>query len=114
MELAARGRPIGSAKYTNRNSTVGATVEPETILQLIQAFFSKTPFAGETRHPITSDTDLFETGYLDSLNTVALIMFLEEKLGVELTPSSLNLEDLRSVTQLHSALRLAAEESKIL
>lgn len=44
----------------------------------------------------TSDTDLFETGLLDSLGLVELLVQLEERYGLTIS-ADLNVDDYRSV-----------------
>lgn len=46
------------------------------------------------------DTDLFETGLIDSLQLVLLLLQLEQRLGVRIPLDEVELEDLRSVDRL--------------
>jgi D-alanine--poly(phosphoribitol) ligase subunit 2 len=47
--------------------------------------------------PPGSDTDLFETGLLDSLGLVTLISELEHEFGFQLPPDELELDSFRTV-----------------
>ena len=47
-----------------------------------------------------SDTDLFETGILDSLRFVELLAALEEGFGVRVTVNELEIDDFRSLTRI--------------
>jgi len=46
------------------------------------------------------DTDLLETGVLDSLTLVRLLMHLEEHFGLKVVMEDLDIEDLRSVRSI--------------
>ena len=46
------------------------------------------------------ETDLFETGILDSLRFVELLAALEEAFGVEVTIEDLELDDFRTVARI--------------
>lgn len=43
------------------------------------------------------NTDLQETGILDSFSTLALVAFIDEKFGVSLDPAEINAETFKSV-----------------
>jgi len=45
----------------------------------------------------TDDTDLQETGILDSFATLGLVAFIEETLNVQIEPADINTETFRSV-----------------
>jgi len=47
-----------------------------------------------------ADTDLFETGILDSLRFVELLAALEEAFGVQVTVSELEIDDFRSLSRI--------------
>ena len=46
------------------------------------------------------DTDLFETGILDSLRFVELLAALEETFGIQVSVEELELDDFRSVARI--------------
>ncbi len=46
---------------------------------------------------LSDDTDLQESGLLDSLTTLSLISFLEESFKVQLDPSDVNAETFRTI-----------------
>jgi methoxymalonate biosynthesis acyl carrier protein len=48
----------------------------------------------------SADTDLFETGILDSLRFVELLAALEEAFGVHITVEELEIDDFRSVSRI--------------
>jgi acyl carrier protein len=48
------------------------------------------------------DTELFASGYLDSLNILHIIMFLESSFGLTIDPFAVNLEILGSINKIAS------------
>lgn len=56
------------------------------------------------------DTDLVESGLLDSLQLVQLLLQVEERLGARLPLDEVDLEDLRSIARL---ARLIAKRTEL-
>lgn len=52
---------------------------------------------GET---VYLDTDLFETGIMDSLEIISLLSYLEEELNVNFTPDDLQFENYQTVRKI--------------
>jgi D-alanine--poly(phosphoribitol) ligase subunit 2 len=52
------------------------------------------------------DTDLFETGILDSLRFVELLAALEEDFGVRIAVEELEIDDFRNVSRIADFLAL--------
>jgi D-alanine--poly(phosphoribitol) ligase subunit 2 len=48
----------------------------------------------------TADTDLFETGILDSLRFVELLAVLEESFGVRVSVEQLEIDDFRTLSRI--------------
>jgi acyl carrier protein len=48
----------------------------------------------------SADADLLETGILDSMNFVDLVVILEERYGLTLDLASIDLEEFRSVSSI--------------
>ena len=46
------------------------------------------------------DTDLQESGILDSFSTLALVAFLDESFGVQLDPAEINAETFKNVQSI--------------
>ena len=65
----------------------------EAVRQFLLANFLQ----GEDPRNLTDQTDLKANGILDSLSTLRLVSFLEEKFGIELTPDDLEPESLATV-----------------
>jgi len=56
----------------------------------------------------SADTDLFETGMLDSLQLVELLLQLEQQFGLRIKIDDIELDDLRSLARI---ARLLAEHA---
>jgi acyl carrier protein len=55
-----------------------------------------------TRDPITTETDLLDAGYLDSLMLMELVVSLEEKYGVSIDSEEVSPQNFRSIHSLAS------------
>jgi len=68
----------------------------ETIIERLRALFV------ESLHvePPPPETDLFESGTLDSLQLVELLVQLERRFGVQIAIESLDLENLRTLARI--------------
>lgn len=49
------------------------------------------------QHALTDETPLIEGGYLDSLDAVELVVFLEERFRIQIDPEEVNEREFRSV-----------------
>ena len=76
----------------------------DTILRDLRALFAESLHV-EAPAP---DTDLFESGTLDSLQLVELLVQLERRFGVEIAIESIDLDNLRTLTLI---ARLVAASS---
>jgi methoxymalonate biosynthesis acyl carrier protein len=70
--------------------------QPAALVRELNALFREKLFI-EVPSP---DTDLIESGLLDSLQLVQLLLLIEESLGLRLPLDEVDLDDLRSVTRL--------------
>ena len=62
--------------------------------------------------PVTSpDADLFETGMMDSLTFVNMLLQLEKEFGVRITLENIDLENFRSVAKIAEYLGSRIRES---
>jgi acyl carrier protein len=73
----------------------------------IREFIVNTSLNGDARG-FSDDTDLQETGLLDSLTTLSLIAFLEENFKIQLDPSDVNLQTFRT---LDTIVQLVGEKA---
>lgn len=73
---------------------------------LVRAFILEHFLPGEDPRNLQDDTELKESGILDSLSTLKLVTFLEEHFKIELEASDLdagNLSSVASIARLVSA-----------
>lgn len=68
----------------------------DTIIQRLGALFA------ESLHiePPSADTDLFESGTLDSLQLIELLVQLERRFSVQISIESIDLENLRTLARI--------------
>ena len=60
---------------------------------------------GEDPANLTDDTELKESGILDSMSTLKLVTFLEEQFGIEFEASDLEPANLASIVSLERLVR---------
>lgn len=72
----------------------------ETLKEKIRAYIAATCLVSFDDPNINDDTDLFETGLLDSYSFVELVNFLEREFGLKVTDDDLVLESFNSVDEL--------------
>ena len=82
----------------------------DSIRDQIRHFILQNFLPGEDPKNLTDDTELKESGILDSLSTLKLVTFLEETFGVELEANDLdaaNLASIANIERLVSAKKVA-------
>lgn len=67
---------------------------------LVRAFILENFLPGEDPKNLTDDTELKESGILDSLSTLKLVTFLEERFKIELEARDLGAGNLSSVAHI--------------
>jgi acyl carrier protein len=75
----------------------------DNIRETVKVFVLANFLPGEDPRNLTDETELKESGILDSLSTLKLVSFLEETFRIELEASDLepgNLSSLKSIEQL--------------
>lgn len=70
------------------------------IREVVHAFILENFLPGEDPKNLTNDTELKESGILDSLSTLKLVTFLEEQFGVELEADDLEAGNLASIENI--------------
>ncbi|TCJ31487.1 acyl carrier protein [Parafrankia sp. BMG5.11] len=60
---------------------------------------------GDPKGELEEDTPLLAWGVLNSLNTVLLLNYVHDELGVKVPPSRVNARDLKSVRTIASVVR---------
>ena len=74
-----------------------------SLMQTIKNFIMKEFLPGENPDELTETTPLISGGILDSIATLKLVMFMEEKYGVSFEPHEVdkeNLDNLVSIVRL--------------
>lgn len=72
----------------------------ESTRELVKAFILENFLPGEDPKNLTDDTELKESGILDSLSTLKLVTFLEERFKIELEASDLDAGNLASIANI--------------
>jgi acyl carrier protein len=74
----------------------------ESTHDIVKRFILEQFLPGEDPRNLTDDTELKESGILDSLSTLKLVTFLEERFKIELEASDLDAGNLASVASIAS------------
>jgi acyl carrier protein len=77
----------------------------EDIKQAVKTFILEEFLPGENPDELTDDTPLITGGVLDSIATVKLVLFLEERFGVTLEPHELDPEHLDTTAYIDKLVR---------
>jgi acyl carrier protein len=80
----------------------------ENTREVVKAFILENFLPGEDARNLSDDTELKESGILDSLSTLKLVTFLEERFKVELEASDLDAANLSSVASIASLVEQKA------
>lgn len=62
---------------------------------------------------LTDDAPLVEDGYLTSLETVDLVVFMEEKFGIEIDPEEVNEKDFRDLRSIAGLVERKLADSHV-
>jgi acyl carrier protein len=77
----------------------------DNMRQMVRQFILENFLPGEDPRNLTDQTDLKESGILDSLSTLKLVSFLEEQFGVEFEANDLEAGNLSSVENIERLVR---------
>lgn len=77
----------------------------DTIQATVKAYIMEQFLRNANPDDLTPDTPLIEGGILDSLATVRLASYLEEKFGIELQPYDVNEDNLGSLEKISALVR---------
>ena len=72
----------------------------ENTREVVKVFILENFLPGEDARNLGDDTELKESGILDSLSTLKLVTFLEERFKIELEASDLDAGNLASVASI--------------
>lgn len=70
--------------------------------EVVKGFILENFLPGEDPKNLTDETELKESGILDSMSTLKLVTFLEERFGIELEAQDLDAGNLASVASIAS------------
>jgi acyl carrier protein len=73
--------------------------------EVVRAFILENFLPGEDPKNLTDDTELKESGILDSLSTLKLVTFLEEQFGVEFEADDLEAGNLASIENIERLVK---------
>jgi acyl carrier protein len=77
----------------------------DNMRQTVRQFILENFLPGEDPKNLTDQTELKESGILDSLSTLKLVSFLEEQFGVEFEANDLEAGNLSSVENIERLVR---------
>jgi acyl carrier protein len=77
----------------------------QDIRQTVRQFILDNFLQGEDPSNLTDDTELKESGILDSLSTLKLVAFLEDTYKVEFEPNDLDAGNLASLVTIERLVR---------
>ena len=77
----------------------------EDIKQAVKAFILEEFLPGENPEELTDDTPLITGGILDSIATLKLVLFLEERFGVAFEPHERDPEHLDTTAYIDQLVR---------
>lgn len=79
--------------------------------EIVRSFILENFLPGEDPKNLTDDTELKESGILDSMSTLKLVTFLEERFGVEFEAEDLEAGNLASIENIERLVqsKLAAK-----
>jgi len=72
----------------------------DNIRQQVRQFILENFLPGEDPKNLTDETELKESGILDSLSTLKLVTYLEQTFGVELEAADLGAANLSTITNI--------------
>ena len=68
--------------------------------EVVRGFILENFLPGEDPKNLTDETELKESGILDSMSTLKLVTFLEDRFGIELEAQDLDAGNLASVASI--------------
>lgn len=77
----------------------------DNVRELVHHFILENFLPGEDPRNLTDDTELKESGILDSLSTLKLVSFLEERFQVEFEANDLEAGNLASLASIERLVR---------
>jgi acyl carrier protein len=75
------------------------------IREIVRSFILENFLPGEDPKNLTDETELKESGILDSLSTLKLVAFLEEEFKIELEANDLDAGNLATVANIETMVK---------
>jgi acyl carrier protein len=79
--------------------------EHDDVEALVKTFILSEFLPGESPEALTDETPLLTTGVLDSISTLKLVSFLEERFGITIEAHETGVEQLNTVTSIARLVR---------
>jgi acyl carrier protein len=76
------------------------TAQDQEVIEAIKSFVLKEFLLGEDPSALETSTPLITTGILDSIATLKLVVFLEERFGIELEAHEAGVEHLNTIADM--------------
>ena len=92
-------------------STMGLTAQGLTAKQEQQIVQIIVELCGEPEIAQQPDIDLFQAGLLDSMAAIEMLVAFEELFGIEIGPTAIERDDLRSVNLIIERMRVFLQAS---
>jgi acyl carrier protein len=77
----------------------------DNVRDVVRQFILENFLPGEDPRNLTDQTELKESGILDSLSTLKLVSFLEERFGVEFEANDLEAGNLSSLANIEKLVK---------
>ncbi|MGE3513133.1 MAG: acyl carrier protein [Vicinamibacterales bacterium] len=79
-------------------------MSPEQMKQEIRQYILSEFLPGESPENVTDDLPLISTGILDSIATLKLVLFIEEKFGIVLEAHEADKENMDSIDRMMATI----------
>jgi len=76
-----------------------------TIESLVREYIAKEIAAGADAPPLDDETKLIESGILDSLSILKLVIFIEEQFGLKVAPDDVVPDNFQTIPAIGSYIR---------
>ena len=77
----------------------------EEISAKLLGFIRKSFLAGDPKNELSEKAPLLEWGVLNSLNTMMLLAFVRDELGVEVSPMNINAKNFKDISNITAMIR---------
>jgi acyl carrier protein len=92
--------PLSARSDHNGTSEGHDAMNDDTVRREVKDYILREFLPGENPDDLTDDLPLISAGILDSIATLKLVMFLEERFGIKLAAHEANKDHLDTVAQI--------------